>query len=215
MKIKLCIVLISLIAFISEAGQLLDYHGKVSVYAKSQNKLALHSHYRSYDKDLKELEDVSYLEFYDGENISFSLAHKENSPRFLALTWTTNGEYLIGMSTHRQADDFLSVYSSKGIPLRAFSMDCSFWFDESKEKELEKKSQVFIGMLGAFCDTTPELFYMLTDINSFKAVYLGGSVNAIGICIREDCLVLPLGDRTEESFMTLYELRDKYNLVVN
>ena len=212
MKIKFVALLISFTTFFSQAGQLLDYHGKVSVYAKSQNTLALHSHYRSYDKDLKELKDVSYLEFYDGENISFSLAHKENSPRFLALTWTTNGEYLIGMSTHRQADHFLSVYSRTGIPLRAFSMDCSFWFDESKEKELEKKSQVFIGMLGTFCDTTPELFYMLTDINSFKAVYLGGSVNAIGICIREGCVVLPLDDRKEESFITLYELRNEYKL---
>jgi hypothetical protein len=196
----------------SEAGQLLDYHGKVSLYAKSQKKLALHSHYRYYDKDLKDLKDVSYLELYDSKNGGFTLSYKENSPRFLALTWTTNGEYLVGMSTRWQADNYLSVHSSAGIPLRTFSMDCSFWFDESKEKELETKSQVFISMLGAFCDTTPELYYTLTDINSFNAIDLRGSTNGIGICIRESCVVLPLEKSKEANFMTLYELRDKYKV---
>jgi hypothetical protein len=212
MKIKLYTLLISLIAFMSEAGQLLDYHGKVSLYAKSQKKLALHSHYRYYDKDLKDLKDVSYLELYDSKNGGFTLSYKENSPRFLALTWTTNGVYLVGMSTRWQADNYLSVYSSAGLPLKAFSMDCSFWFDESKEKELETKSQVFISMLGAFCDTTPELYYTLTDINSFNAIELRGSTNDIGICIRESCVVLPLKKSKEANFMTLYELRDKYNV---
>lgn len=212
MKIKFVALLISLTTFVSQAGQLLDYHGKVSVYAKSQDRLALHSHYRYYDKDINDLKDVSYLELYDGNSLGLTPFYQESSPRFLALTWTTNGEYLIGMSTHSQADNYLSVYSNAGIPLRTFSMDCSFWFDESKEKELENKSQIFIGMLGAFCDTTPELFYMLTDINSFKAIYLGGGVNAVGSCIREDCVVLPLDERKQESFMTLYELRDKYKL---
>jgi|GEM_PF-4824510 hypothetical protein len=212
MRIKFFVVLICFSAFISQADQLLDYSGKVSVYAKSQNKLALHSHYRYYDKDLKDLKDVSYLELYDSHNENLTLTVKDKSPRFLALTWTTNGEYLIGMSTHRQAANYLSVYSAAGAPLRAFSMDCSLWFDESKAIELETKSQVFINMLGAFCDTTPELFYMLTDINSFNAIDLRGSTNGIGICIREGCVVLPLEKSKEANFMTLYELRDKYKV---
>lgn len=212
MKIKLCTLLISLIAYMSEAGQLLDYRGEVSIYAKSQNKLALHSHYRYYDKDINDLRDMSYIELYDSKNAGFTLSYKENSPRFLALTWTTNGEYLVGMSTRRQADNYLSVYSSAGLPLKAFTMDCSLWLDESKEKELETKSQVFISMLGAFCDTTPELYYSLFGIKTFNAIDLGESVNAIGICIRANCVVLPLENSKEASFMTLYELRDKYKI---
>ena len=213
MRIKLCALLISLITFMSQAGQLLDYHGKVSVYAKSQNRLALHSHYRYYDKDLKDLKDVSYLELYDSDSVGLiPIYYTEESPRLLALTWTTNGEYLIGMSSRWQADNYLSVYSAVGLPLKEFTMDCDLWLDQSREKELETKSQVFINMLGAFCDSTPELFYMLTDINSFNAIDLRGSTNGIGICIRESCVVLPLENSIEANFMTLYELRDKYKV---
>ncbi|MEO3738487.1 hypothetical protein [Shewanella baltica] len=212
MKIKLLILLIGLTALVSEASQLVDYQGKVSVFAKSQNKLALHSHYRYYDKELKELKDVSYLELYDNNNVGFTLSYKENSPRFLTLTWTTNGKYLVGMSTRWQADSYLSVYSATGLPLRSFSMDCSLWLDESKEKELETKSQMFISMLGSFCDTTPELLYTLASNNSFKAIDLGKGVNAIGVCEKENCVVLPIDNAKEASFMTLYELRDKYQI---
>ena len=212
MRIKLCALLISLIAFMSQAGQLLDYHGKVSVYAKSRNRLALHSHYRYYDKDLKDLKDVSYLELYDSHNEHLTLTVKDKSPRFLALTWTTNGEYLIGMSSRWQADNYLSVYSAVGLPLKEFTMDCDLWLDQSREKELETKSQVFINMLGSFCDTTPELFYSLESINALDAIYLGESTNSIGICIGESCVVLPLEKSKEAHFMTLYKLRDKYKV---
>lgn len=212
MRIKFFVLLIGFSAFISQADQLLDYSGKVSVYAKSQNKLALHSHYRYYDKDLKDLKDVSYLELYYSHNDNLTLTVKDKSPRFLALTWTTNGEYLIGMSSRWQADNYLSVYSAVGLPLKEFTMDCDLWLDQSREKELETKSQVFISMLGSFCDTTPELFYSLESINALDAIYLGESTNSIGICIGESCVVLPLEQSEEANFMTLYELRDKYKV---
>ncbi|MGI2175703.1 hypothetical protein [Shewanella ulleungensis] len=213
MRIKLCVLLISLIAFMSQAGQLLDYHGKVSVYAKSQNRLALHSHYRYYDKDLKDLKDVSYLELYDSDSVGLiPIYYTEESPRLLALTWTINGEYLIGMSTRWQAESYLYVYSAVGLPLKEFTMDCDLWLDQSREKELETKSQVFISMLGSFCNTTPELYYSLESINALDAIYLGESTNSIGICIGESCVVLPLENSIEPNFMTLYELRDKYKV---
>jgi hypothetical protein len=213
MKIKLFVLLIGFTAFICEAGQLLDYSGKVSVYAKSQNRLALHSHYRYFDKDLKDLKSVSYLQLYDSDSVGLTpIYYKEESPRFLALTWTTNGEYLIGLSTRWQADNYLSVYSAAGLPLTEFTMDCDLWLDESREKELESQSPVFISMLGKFCNTTPELYYSLGNFESFNAIELGEEVNGIGICIRESCVVLPLEKSKEASFMTLYELRNKYKV---
>jgi hypothetical protein len=213
MKIKFFVLLIGFSPFISQADQLLDYSGKVSVYAKSQNKLALHSHYRYFDKDLKDLKSVSYLELYDSDSVGLTpIYYKEESPRLLALTWTKNGEYLVGMSTRWQAESYLYVYSMAGLPLKEFTMDCDLWLDQSKEKELETKSQVFINMLGKFCNTTPELYYSLGNIEAFNAIELRGSTNDIGICIRESCVVLPLEKSKEANFMTLYELRDKYKV---
>lgn len=213
MKRALFVLLIGFPAFISQADQLLDYSGKVSVYAKSQNKLALHSHYRFFDKELKGLKSVSYLELYDSDSVGLTpIYYTEESPRLLALTWTTNGEYLIGMSTRWQAESYLYVYSAVGLPLKEFTMDCDLWLDQSKEKELESKSQVFMNMLGKFCNTTPELYYSLGNIEAFNAIDLGGSTHGIGICVRESCVVLPLEKSKEANFMTLYELRDKYKV---
>jgi hypothetical protein len=102
------------------------YSGKIATFAKSEKFIALHEHGYTFDSQTLKTKSYSYIDIYQksgsniGNKVSFS------SPRLVALSWTQNSEYLVGISNIMEGNMInMIVYAQDGNEKLRFDAQCN------------------------------------------------------------------------------------------
>ncbi len=100
-----------------------SYSGSMNVFSKGENLLALHEYGIKYNAIKHQILTFSNLEILDLKRQTKSIIQK--SPRLVAMKWTENLHYLIGISTLMVSDvSQLFIFDRAGNLRGDLSINC-------------------------------------------------------------------------------------------
>lgn len=157
-NLKLVALLLFIIPFKVLSGH--GYNGAVSIYSKGSDTIALHEHGGAFNPNNNRWERYSSIEIMDlsGNKKNNILI---NSYLLVALKWTDNDEYLVGLSNIRTgAIPNIVVYSREGEVLAEYYVNC----------ETEQNG-------GFFCNKGIGQHWASWTLNTFLVEKLNGSIH--------------------------------------
>lgn len=122
---KSFLVLLILVVSQDIKGASTPYSGGASVYDRKAKLIAMHKHGAYYDYDLSEVVSNSYIDILDLSKPEVGIVRIENTPRFIALKWAGNGNFLLGVSNIPDATPNFVIYDNNGVKLTEHYIECT------------------------------------------------------------------------------------------
>jgi len=146
------------------------YSGKVATFAESNTVLALHSHGVKFNEKTYKHSRYSYIKLINKQGAQPDILI-DNTPNLIALAWSVDGKYLLGVSNIK--DNFSPhyiVFDKSGDEVVRKKLNC--------ESSINKYDSFFCS------ESSPEQDWSNTQINSLS---ISNNNTGLNVCIGQLC----------------------------
>jgi len=146
------------------------YSGKVATFAESNTVLSLHSHGVKFNEKTYKHSRYSYIKLINKQGAQPDILI-DNTPNLIALAWSVDGKYLLGVSNIK--DNFSPhyiVFDKSGDEVARKKLNC--------ESSINKYDSFFCS------ESSPEQDWSNTQINSLS---ISNNNTGLNVCIGQLC----------------------------